>query len=164
MFLLKPDLGLFLWTLLAFVIVLIILKKFAWKPILNALSERESKIADSIATAERVKGEMAQLQSDNARLLAEAREERSLILKEAKDAREKMISEAKLQAKAEADKIMQEARLQIENQKNAALVEVKNEIGVLAVEVAEKILRKQLATPEAQDNYVKALVDDIRLN
>jgi|SRR5690606_14287755 len=162
--LLTPDLGLFFWTLIAFLLVIFILKKFAWKPILNTLSERETQIADSIATAQKVKAEMSQLKADNEKLLAAAREERSQMLKEAKDTKEKIIAEAKNQAKTEANKILEDARLQIENQKNAALTEVKNEIGTLAVEVAEKILRKQLADPAAQHQYVKMLADEIKLN
>lgn len=162
--LLTPDLGLFVWTLIAFLLVLFVLGKFAWKPILKSLSDRETHIADSIATAQKVQAEMNQLKSDNEKLLAQAREERSQMLKEAKETKEKIVSEAKNQAKAEANKIMEEARMQIENQKNAALTQVKNEIGTLAIEVAEKILRKQLATQEAQDQYVKMLADEIKLN
>ncbi len=131
--LITPALGLFVWTLLAFIIVFLILKAFAWKPILNMLSERETGIANSIATAERVKSEMAQMQSENQRLLQEAREERSKMLKEAKETKDRIINEAKEQAKIEANKILEDARIQIENKKNAAIVDVKNEIGNMAV-------------------------------
>lgn len=162
--LLKPELGLFVWTLVVFLIVFFILKKFAWKPILSSLSERETKIADSIATAEKVKAEMAQLQSDNENLLKQAREERSIMLKEAKETKDKIINEAKEQAKAEADKIMTNARLQIEQQKNKALTEVKNEVGNLAVAVAEKLVRKQFADAAAQKDYATTLAKEIKLN
>jgi F-type H+-transporting ATPase subunit b len=162
--LLIPDFGLFFWTLLCFLIVLFILKKFAWGPIVKTLHERESGIADSIAAAEKVKEEMKQMQAQNETLLIQAREERTLMLKEAKETKDKIISEAKEQAKAEAGKIMDDTRLQIERQKNAAMTEVKNEIGKLAVEVAEKILRKQLAGQEAQQGYVQMLADEIKLN
>lgn len=162
--LLTPHFGLFFWTLVSFLLVLFILGKFAWKPILNSLKERETKIADSIATAQKVKAEMAQLQSDNEKLLAEAREERSRMLKEAKEAKEKIVSEAKALAKSEADKMISEARIQIENEKNAALTQVKNEIGTLAVEVAEKILRRQLSGDAAQDQYIRTLAEEITLN
>jgi len=142
--LLTPDFGLFFWTLLAFLTVFFILRKFAWKPIISSLGEREKGIADSIATAERVKGEMSQLKSENEKLLAQAREERSQMLKEAKEMKDRIIGEAKEQAKTEANKIIIDAQAQIIQQKNAALTEVKNEIGSLALNVAEKILRKQL--------------------
>ena len=162
--LLTPELGLFFWTLIAFLLVFVILKKFAWKPILNSLGEREKGIADSIATAERVKSEMGQLQAENEKLLIQAREERSLMLKEAKEMKDRIVGEAKEQAKAEANKIIVDAQQQILQQKNAALTEVKNEIGNLAVEVAGKILRKQLSSAEGQETYMKMLADDIKLN
>jgi F-type H+-transporting ATPase subunit b len=162
--LLTPALGLFIWTLVAFLLVLFILKKFAWKPILKMLNERETGIANSIASAERVKAEMQQMQAQNETLLAQAREERTQLLKEAKDTKDKIINEAKEQAKVEANKIMEDTRLQIEQQRNAAMTEVKNEIGKLAVEVAEKILRKQLADNASQEQFVKMLADEIKLN
>ncbi len=162
--LLTPELGLFFWTLLAFLTVFVILRKFAWKPILNMLSEREKGIADSIATAERVKGEMSQLKSENEKLLAQAREERTQMLREAKEAKDKIIGDAKEQAKSEANKIIIDAQQQIEQQKNAALTAVKNEIGSLAVEVAEQIIRKQLSAADGQEMYMKMLAEGIKLN
>ncbi len=162
--LLTPELGLFFWTLIAFLAVFLILKKFAWKPILNSLGEREKGIADSIATAERVKSEMSQLQAENEKLLVQAREERTTMLKEAKEMKDRIIGEAKEQAKVEANKIIVDAQQQIIQQKNAALTEVKNEIGNLAVEVAGRILRKQLNAAEGQDAYMKMLAEDIKLN
>ncbi len=162
--LLTPEFGLFFWTLLAFLTVFFILRKFAWKPILNMLGEREQGIADSIATAERVRNEMSQLKSENEKLLAQAREERTLMLKEAKDAKDKIINDAKEQAKTEANKIIIDAQQQIQQQKMAALTEVKNEIGNLAVEVAGKILRKQLSAADGQEMYMKMIADDIKLN
>jgi F-type H+-transporting ATPase subunit b len=162
--LLTPELGLFFWTLIAFVSVFLILRKFAWGPILSSLGEREKGIADSIATAERVKAEMSQMKAENEKLMAQAREERSTMLKEAKEIKDRMISEAKEQAKAEANKIIIDAQAQIQQQKMAALTEVKNEIGNLAVEVAGKILRKQLSAAEGQDAYAKLLAEDIKLN
>jgi F-type H+-transporting ATPase subunit b len=108
MSLLTPHLGFFIWTLVAFIVVFLLLKKFAWKPIIKSLNERESNIANSIATAEKVKAEMALLQSENETLLAKAREERAQLLKEARDTKDKIINEAKDQAKAEASKIVAE--------------------------------------------------------
>ena len=162
--LLTPEFGLFFWTLLAFLTVFFILRKFAWKPILNMLGEREKGIADSIASAERVRGEMSQLKSENEKLLAQAREERTQMLKDAKEAKDRIIGEAKEQAKSEANKIIIEAQQQIQQQKMAAMTEVRNEIGTLAVQVAEKILRKQLGSTEGQESYMKMLAEDIKLN
>lgn len=162
--LLSPALGLFVWTLIAFLCVFFILKKFAWKPILKTLGEREKGIADSIAAADRVKKEMAQLQADNEKQLQEAREERAAMMKEAKETKDRIISEAKEQAKAEANKIIIDAQQQIQQQKMAAMTEVKNEIGKLAVEVAEKILRKELNTAESQNGFAQLLAEDIKLN
>lgn len=162
--LLTPELGLFVWTLVAFLAVFFILKKFAWKPILTTLGEREKGIADSIAAADRVKSEMSQLKSENEKLMAQAREERNVMLKEAKEMKDRIINEAKDQAKAEANKILTDANLQIQQQKMAAMAEVKNEIGALAVNVAEKILRKQLSTADGQEAYTNMLTQDVKLN
>jgi len=162
--LLTPELGLFVWTLLAFGIVFFILKKFAWKPILNTLNEREKGIADSIATADRVKNEMAQMQSENEKLMQQAREERSTMLKEAKQMGEQIVSKAKEDTRAITDKMVADAQQQINQQKMAALTEVKNEIGKLAVDVAEKVLRQQLSTEAAQNAYNSLLTQDVKLN
>ena len=162
--LLTPELGLFFWTLIAFLLVLFILAKFAWKPILSSLNERETGIAESIAVTERVKAEMGQMKAENEKLMVQAREERSAMLKEAKEMKDRIIGEAKEQAKTEANKIIVDAQHQITQQKNAAITEVKNEIGSLAIEVAEKILRKQLNAADGQEAYMKMLADDIKLN
>ncbi len=162
--LLTPGFGLFFWTLIAFLTVFFLLKKFAWKPILAALSERENNIADSIASAEKVRNEMASLKSEHEVLLNQAREERTMLLKEAKETRDRIVNEAKEVAKEEAGKIMAETRQQIEFQKNAAIVDVKNQIGMLVIEVAEKVLRKEMANKQEQTNYIKELASDIKLN
>jgi F-type H+-transporting ATPase subunit b len=161
---LDVGLGLFVWNLIAFLVVLLLLRKFAWKPILNSLNERETKIADSIATADRVKAEMAQLQSENEALMAKAREERAALLKEAKATGDRLINEAKERAKAEANKIVAEAQLAINNQKKAALTEVKNEVGNLVIDVAEKILRRELANKAEQEAYISQLSQQTPLN
>ena len=162
--LLNPALGLFIISLLIFVIVFLILKKFAWKPILATLKEREDSISDSIATAERVKEEMAQMKAEHEHVLAEAKAERSKILKEAKDAKDQIISEAKAQAQAEAKKIIHDASVAIENQKMAALTDVKNQVGTLVIEVAEKVLRKELSDKQNQEAYIKQLASEIKMN
>ena len=162
--LLLPHLGLIFWTLLAFLIVFFILKKFAWKQILNGLNERESNIANSIASAEKVKQEMAQLKSDNEALLAKAREERAAMLKEAKDIKDKMINDAKEEAKAQAAKIIADANASINHQKMAALTDIKNQVGKMVVEVSEKILRRELSDKAQQETYISKLAEEIKLN
>jgi F-type H+-transporting ATPase subunit b len=162
--LLTPDLGLFLWNLLAFLILFWVLKKFAWKPILKSLKEREEGIAGSLATAEKVRAEMAQLKNENEALLAKAREERALLLKEARDIKDKIINEAKAQAKLEAGKIITDAQAAIEQQKMAALTDVKNQVGNLVIEVAEKILRRELSDKPEHENYIRQLSNDVKLN
>lgn len=159
-----PDLGLVVWSTLAFLILMFVLGKFGWKPIMKAIQEREQGINDSLATAEKVRAEMAQLKSDNEILLVQAREERAQILKEAKEIKDRMINEAKEQAKEAAAKIMAETQIAIENQKMAAVTDLKNQVGHMVVEVSEKILRRELANKADQENYIKQLTDEIRLN
>ncbi len=162
--LLLPGFGLLFWTFLAFIIVFLILKKFAWKPILKSLKERETSIKDSLATAERVRAEMAQLQSENEALLAKAREERGQLLKEARETRDKMVNDAKELAKAEGNRMIADAQQAIQQQKMAAITDVKNQIGNLVIEVAEKILRRELNNTAEQEQYIKQLTNEIKLN
>ena len=162
--LLTPALGLIIWTLLAFIIVYFILKKFAWPAIVGGLKKREQTIADSLATAEKIKAEMAQMKSENEVILAKAREERAQMLKEARETKDKIINESKEQAKIEANKIITEAQAAIDTQKMAALTDVKNEVGKMVIEVAEKILRKELSNKEAQEAHIKGLVDEVNLS
>ena len=162
--LLLPHLGLIFWTLLSFLIVFFILKKFAWKQIIDGLNERESNIANSIASAEKVKAEMAQLKSDNESLLQSAREERANMLKEAKEIKDKMINDAKDEAKAQAAKIINDANAAIHQQKMAALTDIKNQVGKMVVEVSEKILRRELSDKAQQEIYIRKLAEDIKLN
>lgn len=162
--LLLPHLGLIVWTILAFLIVLFILKKYAWGAILKGLNDREANIANSIATADKVRMEMAELKSENEALLVAAREERALMLREAKDIKDKMINDAKDEAKVQATKIITAAQASIQNQKMAALTDIKNEVGKMVIEISEKILRKELANKTEQENYIKQLADDIKLN
>ena len=162
--LLTPALGLILWTLLAFLIVFFLLKKFAWPAIIGGLAKREKTIADSLATAERIKLEMAQMKNDNEAILAKAREERATMLKEAKETKDKMIAEAKDEAKAQAAKIITDAQASINHQKMAALTEIKNQVGNLVIEVSEKVLRKELSNKASQLEYIKQLAEEVRLN
>ena len=162
--LLLPHLGLIFWTLLAFLIVFFLLKKYAWAPILKGLSDRETSIADSIASAEKVKLEMAQLKGENENLLAAAREERATMIKEAKLTKDKMIADAKEEAKVQAAKIIADANESIQNSKRAAMIDIKNQVGKLAVEMSEKVLRRELANKGDQEQFINQLSQEIRLN
>ncbi len=162
--LLLPHLGLIVWTLLAFLIVLLILKKFAWVPILKGLNDRETNIAESIASAERVKLEMAQMKNENEAILTAAREERATMIKEAKITKDKMIADAKEEAKVQATKIITEANAAIQQQKMAAITDIKNQVGKLVVEVSEKVLRRELANKSEQENFINQLAQEIKLN
>ena len=162
--LLLPAIGLMFWVLIAFLIVFFILKKFAWKPIMTGLNERETNIADSIASAEKVKLEMAQLKNDNEKLLAAAREERAIMLKEAKEIKDRMINDAKDEAKVQAAKILADAHTSIQHQKMAALTDIKNQVGTLVIEVSEKVLRRELADKSEQENYIRQLAGEVKLN
>lgn len=162
--LLTPSFGLLIWTLLAFLIVFFILKKFAWPAIVGGLRQREENIAESLATAEKIKAEMAQMKSENESILASAREERAKLLKEARETKDKIISEAKEQAKTEANKILADTQASINAQKMAALTEVKNQVGKLVIEVSEKVLRKELDNKAAQEAHIRDMVNDVKLN
>ena len=151
--LLTPGTGLILWQLIVFVGLFLLLSKLAWKPIISSLKEREQSIHDALSTAEKARQEMAQLQSENEKLLKEARETRDKIVNEAKD-----------QAKAEANKIMQETTAAINQQKMAAIIDVKNQVGNLVIEVSEKVLRRELANKADQESYISKLSEEIKLN
>jgi F-type H+-transporting ATPase subunit b len=162
--LLLPEFGLLIWTLVAFLVVFWILGKFAWPAIVKGLKDREAGIADSLATAEKVRAEMAQLKSENEALLVQAREERAVMLKEARDTKDKIINEAKEQAKGMSEKILSDAQDAIDQRRMAALIDVKNEIGMLVVEISEKILRRELSDRADQENYIKKLAEEVKLN
>ena len=162
--LLTPAFGLIIWTLLAFLIVFFLLKKYAWPMIIGGLAEREKNISDSLATAEKIKLEMAQMKNDNETILTQAREERAAMLKEAKLTKDKMINDAKEEAKVQANKIIADANASIHNQKMAALTEIKNQVGSLVLEVSEKVLRKELSNKAQQEDYIKTLASEVKLN
>ena len=159
-----PDIGLVFWNTIAFLVLLIVLGKFAWKPMLKAINERESGIEEALLKADKMKAEITAMQNENEALLAKAREERATIIKEAKEASEKMIAEAKDKAKSEYERIVADAQVAINQQKNAALTEVKNQVGSLVVEVAEKVLRRELTNKAEQETYIKQLADGVKLN
>ena len=159
-----PSFGLLFWTLTTFLCLFFLLAKFAWKPILHSVNEREQKIEDALLLAEKTKLEMQKIQSDNQVLLREARDERDKILKEAKEAKEAIVGEAKTIASKEGQKILENARLAIQNEKMAAITELKNQVATLSLDIAEKILRNELSSNEKQKAYVDHLLEDVNLN
>jgi len=159
--LLTPEFGLLIWTLVAFLIFFWIMAKFAFPAITKGLKAREEGIASSLAAAEKVKAEMAQLKSENEVLLAKAREERASILKEAKETSDKMVADAKEKAKTEFDRILTDAQNTIEQQKNAAIVDVKNMIGKLVIEVTEKVIRREMVNKKDHEEYILKLADSL---
>jgi F-type H+-transporting ATPase subunit b len=160
----KPDFGLLLWTTIIFGLFWFLIGKFAFRPISNALKKREEDIQSSLDTAKHAKEEMMKLKAENDKLLARAREERAMILREAKDAGNQMVFDAKQKAKEEASKIVASAKIEIDNQKKHALSEVKSQVGIMALDIAEKVLRKELKSDPAQEKYVEDLVTEIKLN
>ena len=162
--LLTPGTGLILWQLIVFVLLVILMAKLAWKPIIASLKERELSIQNALDTAEKARLEMAQLKSDNEKLLKEAREERDRILREAREASNKMKDDAQLEAKKSADRIVEEARAAIQIEKQAALKDVKIQVATFALDVAEKLLKKNLADDKAQKALVDNYVNDLKLN
>lgn len=156
--------GLFFWLLIVLVIVVGLLGKFAWKPILGALDERESGIVNALQAAEKARLEMARLTNENEQLLKEARVERDEILKEAKALKDSIVAEAKEEAQASGKKILEQAKLEIEEQKNKALAEVKNQVSSLSLEIARKVLTKEFADQGTQQAFVSDLLKDVKLN
>lgn len=162
--LVTPSIGLLFWTTLVFILLVVLLGKFAWKPILKAVKERETNISDALESATKAKNEMAQLKASNEKLLNEARAERDQMLKEARDQKKSLIEEAKTEAKVEADKIVAAARESIEGEKAAALAEIKSHVAELSIEIAEKVLAGKLDTEEKQKELATKLAGDISLN
>ena len=156
--------GLFFWQIIVLVVLIWLLKKFAWKPILDALKEREKGIQDALDSAENARKEMQNLQADNEKLLQEARMERDNMLKEARQIKEKMIAEAKDEAQQEGSKMIEQAKVTIQNEKNSALADIKNQVSTLSVQIAEKIMREELSTKARQEKLVDKMLDDVSLN
>ncbi len=156
--------GLFFWQSLIFLLLIFLLRKFAWKPILDAVNEREEGIKNALHSAEIAKRDMQNLKSDNEKLLAEARVERDVILKEAREIKDKIVSEAKDEAQVQAGKMIEQAKAAINSEKNAAMAELKNQVSSLSIEIAEKVLRSELADKESQTKLVTQLLGDVKLN
>lgn len=162
--LITPGIGLIFWTSVVFLILLVLLGKYAWKPILSSIKTREQGIEDALKSAERALNDMRELQANNEKVLNEARAERDAMLKEARETKEAMIAEAKQKANADADRIISNAREQITNEKNAAVAELKKQVAVLSIEVAEKILKSELSNDDKQKALVSNLMNDVTLN
>ena len=156
--------GLFFWQSLIFLLLIFLLRKFAWKPILDAVNEREEGIKNALLSAEIAKRDMRNLKSDNEKLLAEARVERDVILKEAREIKDKIVSEAKDEAQVQAGKMIEQAKAAINSEKNAAMAELKNQVSSLSIEIAEKVLRSELADKESQTKLVEKMLGDVKLN
>lgn len=162
--LVTPGIGLIFWTTIVFLVLVWLLQKFAWKPILNAVNDREQSITKALDAAEEAKKELEQLQSSNEELLREAREERDRMLKEAREVKDQILSEAKGKAKEEADFIVKQARESIASEKSKALMELKNQVAEMSIEIAGKILRENLTSDESQHKLAEKYVNDINLN
>jgi len=160
----KPDYGLLLWSSVIFILFWVLMGKMAFGPIKEALKKREGDIQDALDEAKNARDEMSNLKAENEQILVQAREERSKILKEAKEIKDTMIKEAKEKAKEEAQKIVISAKNEIENQKTAALIDLKNQSGMMALKIAEKIIKKQLSGDSEQEKFANSLIDDIKLN
>jgi F-type H+-transporting ATPase subunit b len=156
--------GLFFWQLIILVILITLMVKFAWKPIMEAITAREEGITNALLAAENAKKDMQNLQADNEKLLAEARAERDSMVKEARELKDKMIADAKEEAQLQGEKMISQAKASIESEKNAAMAEIKNQVSTLSIEIAEKILKKELTSTEAQSQLVEKMLVDAKLN
>jgi F-type H+-transporting ATPase subunit b len=159
----RPEPGLIIWTTVIFALFWFLMSRFAFKPIARALKDRENDIQQSLDEAKKAREEMSNLKAENEALLAQAQEERTQILKEAKNAKDSIIGEAKEKAKEEAKKIVTNAKAEIENQKMAALIDLKNQVGVIALEIAEKVIQRELKDQSEHEKYVNELVDQLDL-
>lgn len=162
--LLTPDIGLLVWSTISFVLLMVLLKKFAWKPIVSSLDERNNSIADALSQAEKARKEIAELSSRNEEILKEAKEERNNILREANKVKEEIIAEAKSKAQEDAAKIMTSAREDIEVQKLAVMADMKNAAANLSVEIAEKVLTRELTAKGEQEKFISELASKANLN
>jgi F-type H+-transporting ATPase subunit b len=158
------SVGLFFWQAVLFIALVFLLKKFAWKPILDSVNEREDGIKTALEAAERAKLEMENLQADNQKLLKEARAEREAMMKEARDIKNKMIEDAKDEAKEASGKLIAQAQASIQSEKNAAISELKAQVANLSIEIAEKVVRAELSNKDKQVKLVESMLGDAKLN
>ena len=162
--LVTPGIGLIFWTSVVFIVLIILLKKFAWKPILEAVEKRSKDIEDALEASNKAKAELSELTEEKKRIRKEALAEREALLKEASAIKSTILSEAKSQAKQETEKILSNAREVIKNEKFAAVTELKNQVALLSLEIAEKIVKEQLSSNSKQKALVDNLIDDVNLN
>lgn len=162
--LVTPDVGLIFWTFISFAVLFFVLKKFAWKPIVGTVNDREQSIREALASAEAAKKEMENLTADNERILKEARLERETMLKEAREIKAKMIADAEGDAKEKADKLIANAQAAIETEKKAAIAELKNQVAIMSVDIAEKVVRTELSDRDKQLKLVENMLDEAKLN
>ena len=156
--------GLFIWQTVIFVGLILLLKKFAWKPILDAVNEREEGIKNALLSAKNAKEEMQNLKSDNEKLIAEARVERDAMMKEAREIKDKMINDAKTEAQVQGLKMIEQAKAAIQSEKNAAMADLKNQVSSLSIEIAEKVLKSELSDKASQTKLVEKMLGDAKLN
>jgi F-type H+-transporting ATPase subunit b len=162
--LVTPEIGLIFWTTIVFLFLLIILKRYAWKPILTAVDERNKSIEDALKAADKAKKEMLDLNTDNERILTQAKKERDALLKEGRETKDKIIAEAKDKAKLEADKILTTAKEQINNEKMKAITELKNQVAEMSIDIAEKILKSELSNKNKQKELISKALKSNELN
>jgi F-type H+-transporting ATPase subunit b len=162
--LVRPGLGLVFWSVITFLVLLFILRKFAWNPILGAVSEREEGIKNALASAENARKEMENLQADNERILKEARAEREAMLKEARDMKNKMIADAREEAQVQANNMIAQAQAAIESEKKSAMAELKSQVANLSIEIAEKVVKAELSNKDKQMSLVESMLGDAKLN
>lgn len=162
--LVKPDFGLVFWMTVSFLIVVFLMRKFAWGPILSSLKERETSIEEALNAARKAKEEVAGMKAENERILMEARNERDKILKEARETKDMIVNEARAKAQTEGDRLINIARETIQNEKMAAITELKNQVATLSIEIAEKVIRQQLSNDEKQKALVQDLLKEVKMN
>lgn len=162
--LITPEIGLFFWQTIVFLVLIVLMAKFAWKPILGAIKSREDSINDALSSAEDAKKEMQNLKADNEKLLQEARVERDSLIREAREIKDKMIADAGEEAQEKANYIVAQAQITIQNEKNAAMADIKNQVASLSIEIAEKVVREELSNKDKQRKLVETMLDDVTLN
>jgi F-type H+-transporting ATPase subunit b len=162
--LVKPEFGLIFWMSISFLIVVFLMRKFAWGPILSSLKERETSISDALNAAKKAKEEVANMTAENERILQEARNERDVILREARETKEQIINESRTKAQVEGDRLINLAREAIANEKMAAITDLKNQVAYLSIEIAEKMIRQKLSSDEQQKAIVQEMLKDVKMN
>lgn len=164
MSLVTPAIGLMFWTCIIFTLLIVLLKKFAWKPILTAVDDRNEQINSALKAAEKARLEIENLNNDNERILLEAKSERDQLLKEARDIKDNIINEAKEKASNEAENILNAAKSQIDNEKMKAITELKNSVAVLSIDIAEKVLKNELKEKSNQEDFINSILKKSELN